>query len=102
MEAAAPVAVGRAAGAQGEEYGELRPGRDWYAEFVDLHYGLDGFDELDPGTIIDHAACVDEPLHGSDGVATDVVLFALPDLRDAAVAVIGDGELCCLDVGSIP
>ncbi len=70
-----------------------------YAEFVDLDHGFSGFDELDPGTIIDHAACVDEPLHGGDRVAADVVLLVLSDLRDAAVAVLGDGELGCFNVG---
>ncbi len=89
LEAAALIAVVRAAGTQGEELGELRPRRDWYAEFVDLDHGLGGFDELDASTFIDHAACVDEPLHGSYGVPADVVLFVLPDLRDAEVAVFG-------------
>jgi hypothetical protein len=72
---------------------EPRPGRERYAEFVDLHQGLSGFDELDAGTVIDHAARVDEPLDRGESVAADVVLLFLPDLRDAEVAVFGDGEL---------
>ncbi|MYW90784.1 hypothetical protein G3I59_09220 [Amycolatopsis rubida] len=67
--------------------------------FVDLDGGLGGFGEFDAGVIVDHRAGVDEPLHGGDGVAADVVLLLLPDLRDSEVAAGRNGELCCFDVG---